>query len=235
MELGGEMISSFLSREAGSVQSTQVSEDPRVAEPTSIFFAHRLDYEMILSLLPDRASVVDLGCGNGELLAMLRDRGHSPLLGVERNQTEVAECIGRGLDVIHADLDQGIAALPDLSFDVALLSQTLQSIVGVANVLDEIVRIGHLGIVSFPNFAHRPLREMFMKEGRLPKEEGRYAYEWHNTPNRRFPSILDFKELCQQRGIRIEQAIYVNSQTGTKISDDPNLHADLAIMTLTRR
>ncbi len=238
MQLGGRMIAAFLSGQAGedhSEQSTKIRQDVSpVNEPTSIFYAQRVDYEMILRLMPDRASVVDLGCGNGELLSVLRDRGHTTLLGVERDQVQVAECVQRGLDVIHADIDQGIPALPNLSFEVALLSQTLQSMVGVARVLDELVRIGRLGIVSFPNFAHRPLREMFMKEGRLPKEEGLYAYEWHDTPNRRFPSILDFQELCQQRGICIQQSIFIDSQTGKEISDDPNLNADIAVMALSR-
>ena len=143
--------------------------------------------------MPGGASVVDLGCGNGELLSILRDRGHSPLLGVERDQDEVVECAARGHNVIHADIDQGLMAIPDQSFEVALLSQTLQSIVDVAGVLEEIVRIAVRGIVSFPNFAHAPMREMFLREGRLPKEEGLYAYDWHDTPNRRFPSIVDFR------------------------------------------
>lgn len=211
-----------------------VPEEPSVDEPTSIFYARRLDYEMILRLLPSGASVVDLGCGNGELLSILRSRGHAPLLGIERDQEEVVRCIERGLDVVHADLDQGLAAVPDGSFEVALLSQTLQSVVDVAGVLREIVRIGRRGIVSFPNFAHRPMREMFMEQGRLPKEEGPYAYDWHDTPNRRFPSIRDFEELCERLGIRIMQAIYVESASGREVGEDPNRDADLAVVVLGR-
>ncbi len=234
MQQGGRMISAFLASQSGATPALRVPEEPRVDEPTSIFYAQRLDYEMILRLLPPEASVVDLGCGNGELLSILRDRGHAPLLGVERDPDEVALCIARGLDTIHADLDEGIAAIPDQSFEVALLSQTLQSIVDVGGVLDEIVRIARRGIVSFPNFAHGPMRQMFLREGRLPKEEGPYAYEWHDTPNRRFPSIRDFQELCIQRHIRIVQAIYVESRTGEEVTADPNLGADLAVVALTR-
>lgn len=230
MQLGSAIIASFLAFEAGDSGPIRVPEEPHVDEPTSIFFSQRLDYEMILRLMPGQASVVDLGCGNGELLSILRDRGHEPLLGLEHDQAAVAECIARGIDTIHADLDEGVAAIPDQSFDVALLSQTLQSIVDVAGVLKEIVRIGRRGIVSFPNFAYAPLREMFVREGRLPKEEGLYAYDWHNTPNRRFPSILDFQELCSQLGIRVEEAIYVDSKTGKEVSDDPNLNADVAVV-----
>ena len=189
---------------------------------------------MILRLMPKGASVVDLGCGNGELLSILRDRGHASLLGVERDPAEVAECVSKGVDVLHADLDRGLAAIPDQSFDVALLSQTLQSIVDVTFVLDELVRVGKRGIVSFPNFAHAPMREMFMREGRLPKEEGLYAYEWHDTPNRRFPSIRDFEELCTQRGIQIVQSLFFNSKTGEETPENPNLNADIAVLALTR-
>ena len=234
MRQAGRLVSSILASESGIAAPIRVPEEPRVDEPTSIFFAQRLDYEMILRLMPARASVVDLGCGNGELLSILRDRGHAPLLGVERDQAEVAECIARGHDVIHADLDLGVAAISDARFEVALLSQTLQSIVEVSHVLDEIVRIGRRGIVSFPNFAHRPMREMFLREGRLPKEGGMYAYEWHDTPNRRFPSIRDLQELCDQRGIRILESIYVDSKSGDEVHNDPNLNADLAVFALSR-
>lgn len=234
MESGGPMIASFLGSEPADAPPVASPDDRRTETPTSIFYADRIDYEMVLRLLPEGGSVVDLGCGDGELLSILRSRGHAPLLGIERDEHEVAKSVARGLDVVHADLDQGLAAIPDRSFDVALLSQTLQSIVDVAGVLDEIVRIGRRGIVSFPNFAHAPLREMFMREGRLPKEEGLYAYEWHDTPNRRFPSILDFQELCATRGIRILDAVYVDSSTGEEIQDDPNLRADIAVVALAR-
>lgn len=234
MRLGARVVAAVLGGERPGALAETSPTPSHTDAPTSIFYAHRIDYEMILRLMPPGASVVDLGCGNGELLSILRERGHAPLLGVEWELEEVVLGIERGLDVIHADLDQGLAAIPDRSFDVALLSQTLQSIVDVAGVLDEIVRIGRRGIVSFPNFAHEPMREMFMQEGRLPKGEGPYAYEWHDTPNRRFPSIRDFEELCDARGIRILQAIHVDSRTGQLVALDPNRHADLAVVVLTR-
>jgi len=234
MEDGGRMIRAFLASEDSRTAPIRIVDEPRIDEPTSIFYAQRLDYEMILRLMPKDASVVDLGSGNGELLSILGARGYGPLLGVERDQGQVVECVERGLSVIHIDLDHGLSSIPDQSFEVALLSQTLQSIVDVAGVLDEVVRIGRRGIVSFPNFAHAPMRETFQREGRLPKEEGLYAYDWHDTPNRRFPSILDFQELCAKRGIRILEAIYFNSTTGEEIRDDPNLNADVAVVALTR-
>ncbi len=234
MERGGRMIRAFLDNDDAINAPIYEKNPSRIDEPTSIFYSQRLDYEMILCLMPKDASVVDLGSGNGELLSILRDRGYAPLLGVEGDQGQVVCCIERGLSVIHADLDQGLSAIPDQSFEVALLSQTLQSIVDVAGVLDEVVRIGQRAIVSFPNFAHAPMRKMFLQEGRLPKEEGLYAYDWHDTPNRRFPSILDFQELCEKRRIRILEAIYFNSSTGEEIVDDPNLNADVAVVALSR-
>ena len=183
---------------------------PSTDEPTSIFYANRLDYPLILRLLPPGASVVDLGCGNGDLLEQLRDRGHAPLLGVERDEEEVARCLERGVDVIHANLERNLPPLGDGSFDVAVLSQTLQSLQDVPGTLEELVRIGRRAIVAFPNFAYEPLRRMFMEQGRLPKEEGAYGYDWFDTPNRRFPSILDFLELCETLGIEIAQAIYLS-------------------------
>lgn len=234
MESSGRMIYAFLENDDTSSTSNHFDHESRIDEPTSIFYSQRLDYEMILRLMPKHASVVDLGSGNGELLSILRDQGYAPLLGVERDQSQVVCCVERGLSVLHVDLDQGLSAIPDQSFEVALLSQTLQSIVDVAGVLDEVVRIGRRGIVSFPNFAHAPMRETFQREGRLPKEEGLYAYDWHDTPNRRFPSILDFQELCAKSGIRILEAIYFNSSTGDEILDDPNLNADVAVVALTR-
>ena len=234
MVLGTRMIASVLAAQPGYTGPIRVPEESRPDEPTNIFFTNRLDYGLILRLMPERASIVDLGCGNGELLSILRDRNHAPLLGIERDATEVAQSVGRGLDTIHADVDQGLAAIPDQSFDVALLSQTLQSVVDVVGVLQEIVRIAGRGIVSFPNFAHAPLREMFMREGRLPKEEGLYAHDWYDTPNRRFPSILDFQELCEKIGIQIDDAIYLDSAKGIEVSDDPNLNADVAVVAIRR-
>ncbi len=211
MELGGKMIGAFLAH-LGREPLPERKRPTRRSQATNIFDAMRVDQGMILDLVPARASVVDLGCGHGELLDLLRSRGSGPLLGIERNQEAVAECVARGLEAVHADLENGLGAIADESYDVAILSQTLQSIVDVAGVLDELVRVAKQVIVSFPNFAHKPMREMFLEEGRVPKEKGFYGHEWYDTPNRRFPSILDFLELCEARGVSIVRAVYLDSQ-----------------------
>ena len=227
----GLLISSFLDR---------LSEDSEVPVPevssgfseTSIFHGARVDFDLIVDLIPGDASVLDLGCGNGELLDLLRARGHTKLTGVELDQRAVIDCIRRGHDVIQSDLDKGLSSFDDDQFDVAVLSQTLQAIDDVSGVLSELVRTSRLSIVSFPNFAHRALREMFFREGRIPKSEGLYRYEWYDSPNRRFPSIRDFEELCADKGIRIEKKLYIDSNTRTEIHEDANLNADMAIVVL---
>jgi homoserine O-acetyltransferase len=234
MDAGGNMVASFLANLCGQGSETHVREDLSMCNATSIFHGRRLDYEMILELMPPRASVVDLGCGNGELLSLLRERGHGPLMGVEIDQDAIAGCIARGLDVIQADLDHGLSAITDKQFDVAVLSQTLQSIEDVTGILAELLRVGRQGIVSFPNFAHRALRERLFTDGRAPKEPGFLPYEWYNTPNRRFLSILDFQELCASMDIRITRRIYIDSRAGCEVAEDPNLNADVAIVVLTR-
>ena len=232
LSTGGKIIGAFLETLPGQPAKRSQRIIARKNDATNIFHTHRIDHQTILDLIPHDASVVDLGCGHGDLLSILRERGCQRLLGIERDQEAVADGIARGHDIIHADIEAGLHAIADKSYDVALLSQTLQSIVDVEGVLEELLRVGRRGIVSFPNFAHRPMREMFLHEGRVPKEEGFYAYDWHNTPNRRFPSILDFQELCEAMGICIVDAAYLDSRKGCQVVDDPNMNADVAVVSL---
>jgi homoserine O-acetyltransferase len=205
-----------------------------VDEPTSIFHGQRLDYEMILQLIPSNASVLDLGCGTGVLLSRLRERGHTRLVGVELDERAVLACIASGLDVVQSDLEQGLSSFTDGQFDVVVLSQTLQSIVDTEGIIGELLRVGRHGIVSFPNFAYHKLRTMLYQEGRSPKAEGPYQFEWYNTSNRRFPSIADFEDFCERKGIHTLRRMFLDSETGRWITDDPNRNADVAIFVLSR-
>ncbi len=193
----------------------------------------------LLDFIPAGASVLDLGCGSGRLLAELRDRGHQTLMGVEVAQDKLIAAVRRGLDVIDVDLNAGLPAFSDRQFDVVVLSATLQIIENVAGLLDEMTRVGQRVVVSFSNFAFRDFRKMFAEQGRSPKAEaggGSYGYEWHDTPNRRFPSIADFEDFCTQRGLAIHRASYLDTTTGAVVEadDDPNLNADLAIVEVSR-
>ncbi|QDT04380.1 Homoserine O-acetyltransferase [Rubripirellula lacrimiformis] len=192
--------------------------------------------ELILSLIPSGASVLDLGCGDGNLLAALRGRGHDDLVGVEVAQANILKAAGRGLNVIDYDLNTGLPAFIDAQFDFVVLSATLQAVSNVAELFDEMLRVGKRVIVSFPNFAYRKLREDYVVRGRSPRAPGEFNYRWYDTPNRRFPSIADVLDLCREKQIEVQQEVYFDSETSAEISpeDDPNLNADTAILVISQ-
>ncbi|QDV41596.1 Homoserine O-acetyltransferase [Stieleria neptunia] len=190
--------------------------------------------ELILAEIPAGASVLDLGCGDGHLLAALRKRGHEKLVGVEVEQESIVKTGRRGIDVIDYDLNHGLPAFIDNQFDVVVLSATLQAVANVETLFQEMIRVGRRIIVSFPNFAYRKLREDYVVRGRSPKAPGEFAFEWYNTPNRRFPSIADVHDLCRQMSLRLDKEIYVDASLGKRIDadNDPNLNADTAILVI---
>lgn len=192
--------------------------------------------QTILEVIPDEASVLDLGCGDGQLMAALADRGHDQLMGVDVASDSLIQAAKRGLDVIDFDLNTGLQSFIDHQFDVVVMTSTLQSVVNVVELFNEMLRVGKRVIISFPNFAFRTLRKEFAENGRSPKAAGQYDYEWYNTPNRRFASIADVHELCSSQGIRIEQEIYFDSEFDKQVdaNNDPNLNADTAILVLVR-
>jgi homoserine O-acetyltransferase len=192
--------------------------------------------ELILSQIPPGASVLDLGCGDGSLLASLRDRNHADLVGVEVAQSSILKAASRGLDVIDYDLNHGLPAFMDKQFDFVILSATLQAVSNVAELFDEMLRVGKLVIVSFPNFAYRTLREAYVERGRSPRAPGEFNYSWYDTPNRRFPSIADVMDLCRDKEIEVKKELYFDSATQREISpdDDPNLNAETAILVIAR-
>ena len=192
--------------------------------------------QLILNEIPSGASVLDLGCGDGRLLAVLQQRGHSKLVGVEVAQENILKAGRKGLDIIDCDLNTGLAAFINKQFDVVVLSATLQAVANVEVLFEEMVRVGKRVIVSFPNFAYRKLREAYVDGGRSPKAPGEFAFEWYNTPNRRFPSIADVHDLCREKGMRLEKEIYFDANTGCHIEagDDPNLNADTAVLGISR-
>jgi len=209
-------------------------DGPQRHSPTSIFHNPRLDCDSIVELVPPGASVLDLGCGTGGLLARLRQRGHSRIMGVEIDEQAILQCVRQGLDVVQADLNRGLAAFADGQFDVVVLSQTLQAVVDVQRVVGEMLRVGRRGIVSFPNIAYREFRAELAAAGRAPQGYGSEGFSWYNTPNLRFLSIADFEEFCSRHDVKIHQRIALDTRSGQPIDDDPNLNADLAIFVLSR-
>ena len=201
--------------------------------PTSIFHHHhRLDYDSIVELISPGASVLDLGCGNGELLARLRQRGHERIMGIELNQDSIVTCISRGLDVVQGDLNQGLSAFADKQFDFVLLSQTLQAVHDVPLVLNEMLRVGREAIVSFPNLGYHKYRHELAELGRAPHAGSSEGHSWYNTPTVRFLSIDDFQELCDRQGYHVHQQVHLDTAAGNRIDENPNLNADVAIVVI---
>jgi homoserine O-acetyltransferase len=200
----------------------------------SIFHEQRLDYDTIVELIPKGASVLDLGCGSGELLARLKRSGHKRIMGVELDQHEIVASLRHGLDVVQGNLNAGLPAFADGQFDVVLLSQTLQTVMQVERVLKDMLRVGRMGIVSFPNLAYRKLREMLGHEGRAPRAGNFLGFNWYNSPNVRFLSIADFQDFCTAHGIQIRKQIALNTEEHREVTDDPNLNADVAVVLISR-
>jgi homoserine O-acetyltransferase/O-succinyltransferase len=231
----GELIRAFLSNLNGHAPFDDVAEeDPYGASPTSIFQPRRLDYDRIIDLIDPRASVLDLGCGQGGLLTRLKRRGNNRIMGVELDERSVVTCVQRGLSVIQADLDEGLSQFGDGQFDVVVLSQALQAVKNVQGIVDHMLRVGRQCIVSFPNMGYHKLRKMLSEQGRAPKAGGLLRFEWYNSPNIRFLSIADFDDFCAIKGIRIHRRIALSTEHGMEVTDDPNYNADLAIFVISR-
>ena len=239
----GEMLRCFLAnlsvgglRCACDLQPASAATPPAEGHgPTSIFHRKlRLDYDSIAALVPDGASVLDVGCGNGGLLAELCRRGHRRLMGVELDEWAILECIRRGLDVVHADLNQGLAGFADSQFDYVILSRTLQAVRDVETAFAEMLRVGRKGIVSFPNLAYHRLRSQLADDGRAPRVDAEEGFRWYDTPNVRFLSITDFEQFCHDKGYHILKRVALDTQEGCEVGDEPNLRADVAIFVVSR-
>ncbi|MGB2822215.1 MAG: homoserine O-acetyltransferase [Phycisphaerae bacterium] len=237
LETYGELIRGFLANLSGGPAGRGEGSQTRRPSPTSIFHPdhpQRLDCDRIVELIPPSASVLDLGCGSGPLLARLAMRGHDRIMGVEIDERAILDCVRGGLDVVQADLNDGLAPFADDQFDFVVLSQTLQSVRDVEGILDEIVRVGRRCIVSFPNFAYYKLRRMLAERGRAPGTGGLLRHKWYNSPNIRFFSIADFEDFCREKRIRVHRRIALDTEEGMEITERPNSRADMAIFVLSR-
>ena len=231
----GEAVRGFLANLSGDGEAASVPCGEH--NPQSIFnpdHPQRLDYDRLLELIPPTASVLDLGCCHGELLARLAERGNAPIAGVELDEQAVIACVCRGLDVVHADLNEGLGAYEDGQFDCVVLSQTLQTIMSVEAVVEDMLRVGRRCIVSFPNFAYHKLRTMLAEQGRAPESPGLLSYKWYNSPNIRCLSIADFEEFVAEKSIQVHRCIALDTEEGREVTDDPNRNADLAIFVISR-
>ena len=191
----------------------------------------RPDLAIIAGNVTPGARVLDVGCGDGELLAALRDLG-CDARGMEIDPHNVAVCVGRGLSVIQGDADTDLAFYPDKSFDYAILSQTLQTTMRPDRVLDDLLRIGRKAVVSFPNFAHWRVRLSLLWGGRMPVTR-LLPVAWYETPNIHHVSIADFRTFVAERGIRVEQAWFLKGDRLTSAAA-ANFRAEHAVFLLSR-
>ncbi|MFW5451342.1 MAG: methionine biosynthesis protein MetW [Methylophagaceae bacterium] len=189
----------------------------------------RTDLQIISDWIPEGARVLDLGCDDGTLLKHLQQRGISGY-GLEIDNSKFADCINAGVNVIQADLDQGLPQFTDQSFDFVILSQTLQAIKRPDFLLEEIVRVGKQGIIGFPNFGHWQCRLQLALGGHMPLSRTLPNY-WFNTPNIHLCTVQDFEKLCVDKNVAVLNRSIVNhahkNTLATKVL--PNLFGQIAL------
>jgi methionine biosynthesis protein MetW len=186
----------------------------------------RSDFAMIGEMVAPGTKVLDLGCGEGELLAWLVENKKVQARGVEISGQKVQRAIARGVSVYQGDIDQGLADYPDAIFDYVILSQTLQETRSPLRVLREILRVGRRAIVAFPNFGHWRVRLAHLWTGRAPKTE-LFPYEWFDSPNIHFLTIDDFEALAAREGWAMERRIFLAGDRTVGVY--PNLLAEIAV------
>ena len=195
----------------------------------------RLDQTHVMAWIKPGSRVIDLGCGDGELLALLRDRMNVSGYGLEIDPEKITRAVARGVDVIEQNLNAGLSNLPDQSFDTLLMTQTLQAVERPAQLLDDMVRVAREVIITFPNFGHWRTRWYLLTKGRMP-ESPALPYTWYDTPNIHLCTYRDFLALCRQRGLTIHDRLAVDQdQRGSWLNRAmPNLFGEIAIFRVSR-
>jgi methionine biosynthesis protein MetW len=189
----------------------------------------KLEYTVIREWIHQHSSVLDLGCGDGELLSVLTQEKQVQAQGIDIDEQAIHRCVARGLSVFQQDIDTGLSEYADKSFDYVTLSQCLQQVKKPDFVLKEALRVGKKIIVSFPNFCHYVARFQIFFGGRVPVTLA-LPYEWYDTPNLHFLSISDFIEYCKKRNIKIENSVFLRKNKRVKIF--PNLFAEIGAFLL---
>ena len=186
----------------------------------------RSDYAIIGELIEPNTKVLDLGCGDGELLAWLAESKSVDARGIEIAGVRVQRAIARGVSVFHGDIEEALADLPNQAFDYVILSQTLQETREPLKILKEMLRVGRRAIIAFPNFGHWTVRLSHLFTGRAPRTT-LFPHDWYDSPNIHFLTVLDFESLAAAQGWKVERRIFLSGQR--KVAMLPNLLAEVAV------
>jgi methionine biosynthesis protein MetW len=191
----------------------------------------RSDFEIIGELIEPGTRVLDLGCGEGDLLAWLKENKNVDGRGVELVGPRVQKAIARGVSVYQGSLESAVEDYPDQAFDYVILSQTLQETRDPLRVLSGMLRVGKRAVVAFPNFGHYSVRLATMISGRAPKNK-LFPYDWYDSPNIHFLTVLDFEALVHKQGWRLERRIFVAGDR--QVTMLPNLMAETGVFLVSR-
>ncbi|MBX7458575.1 methionine biosynthesis protein MetW [Qipengyuania sp. 1NDH17] len=192
----------------------------------------RADLAAIAQAISPNTRVLDIGCGDGALLANLRDTKHVDARGMEIDGSCVERCVAQGLSVVQGDANRDLADYPDKGFDYTVLSQTLQTATRPDQMLDQLLRVGRQAFVSFPNFAHWRTRSALMLGGRMPVTRA-IPVSWYETPNIHHVTVKDFRELAREKGAHIEREWFFSN--GKPVSGGSNWRAEFAVFQLSRQ
>ena len=190
----------------------------------------RIDHQLAEKWIKPDSSVLDLGCGDGELLAHMSKKHNIRAYGLEIDQEKIAIAVSRGLNIIQQDLNLGLERCADQSFDYVVMAQALQAVDAPDVLLRDMVRVGKQAIITFPNFAYWKTRSFLALKGKMPVSEA-LPYMWYNTPNIHLCTFRDFEALCAENHIKITNRLAVNgNQQGSLLSKySPNLFGEVAI------
>ena len=191
----------------------------------------RSDYAIISELVGPGTKVLDLGCGEGELLAWLAENKHVDARGVEISGARVQRAIARGVSVFHGDIEQALSDLPDNAFDYVILSQTLQETREPLRIVKDMLRVGRSAIIAFPNFGHWTVRLNHLFTGRAPRTKI-FPHEWYDSPNIHVLTVHDFEWLARAQGWTVERRIFLQGQR--RVTVVPNLMAEVAVFLIRR-
>jgi len=191
----------------------------------------RIDYRIILDVIPTGAKALDLGCGNGDLCCLLAKEKGVKVQGIELNEQSIYSCVAKGVSVFHSDIDSGLPEYPNQSFDYVILNESLQEAKKVEYVLQEAMRVGKNVIIGFPNFAYITARAQLFFKGRSPVTPS-LPYRWYNSPNLHFLSIKDFEDFCRKKSLAITGKYFLGRNRRIRVL--PNLFAESAIFVVTK-